>query len=208
MDAEHPAIERTEDLRSFIGDPMKEVQGKEMPALDAHSREFVRRSPFLVLATVSGAGYVDVSPRGDPPGFVKMLDDKTLVLPDRRGNRRVDSMTNILENPNIGMIFFLPGYEETLRVRGRATLTREPGDLDGMAVNGKAPEIGIRVEIDTVFYHCAKALKRSHLWDPESRKLAEGYPKFAQIIHDQYLQDVPVEKIDRPLQDAYKKELY
>lgn len=208
MDAEHPAIERTEDLRSFIGDPMKEVQGKEMPALDAHSREFVRRSPFLVLATVSGAGYVDVSPRGDPPGFVKMLDDKTLVLPDRRGNRRVDSMTNILENPNIGMIFFLPGYEETLRVRGRATLTREPGDLDGMAVNGKAPEIGIRVEIDTVFYHCAKALKRSHLWDPDSRKLAEGYPKFAQIIHDQYLQDVPVEKIDRPLQDAYKKELY
>ncbi len=208
MDAEHPAIERTEDLRSFIGDPMKEVQGKEMPALDAHSREFVRRSPFLVLATVSGAGYVDVSPRGDPPGFVKMLDDKTLVLPDRRGNRRVDSMTNILENPNIGMIFFLPGYEETLRVRGRATLTREPGDLDGMAVNGKAPEIGIRVEIDTVFYHCAKALKRSHLWDPDSRKLAEGYPKFAQIIHDQYLQDVPVEKIDRPLQNAYKKELY
>ncbi len=201
-------IERTDDLRAFIGAPMKEVEGKEMPSLDGHAREFIRRSPFLVLATVSGAGYVDVSPRGDPPGFVSMPDDKTLILPDRRGNRRVDSMTNILENPHVGLIFFMPGYEETLRVRGRAALTTEAADLDGMAVNGKPPEIGIRVAVDTVFYHCAKALKRSKLWDPAGHAIADGYPKFAQIIRDQRVIDAPAEEIDVALQRAYREELY
>ncbi len=202
------SIARTDELRAFIGDPMQEVQGKEMPGLDAHSREFLARCPFLVLATVSGAGYVDVSPRGDPPGFVHVIDDNTIVLPDRRGNRRVDSMTNILENPHVGLILFMPGYDETVRIRGRAVLTTDPDDLAGMAVNQKAPELGIKVTIDTVFYHCAKALKRSKLWAPESQAVSEGYPKFAQIIRDQYMHDADAEQIDEALQDAYRKELY
>lgn len=201
-------IDNTRDLRSFIGDPMKEVEGKEMSALDKHAREFIARSPFLVLASVSGRGHVDVSPRGDPPGFVGVPNTKTLVLPDRRGNRRVDSMTNIVENPHVGLIFFMPGYEETLRIRGRASLTTDPADLAGMEVNRKAPEIGIKVAIDVVFYHCAKALKRSRLWDPESQKTSEGYPKWAQIIHDQNMPDIDAEDIDTALQDAYRKELY
>jgi PPOX class probable FMN-dependent enzyme len=202
------AIERTDQLRAFIGDPMVEVQGKEMPGLDAHSREFLARCPFLVLATVSGAGHVDVSPRGDPPGFVHVIDDNTIVLPDRKGNRRVDSMTNILENPHVGLILFMPGYEETVRIRGRAVLTTARQDLAGMAVNQKAPELGIKVTIDTVFYHCAKALKRSKLWSPESQGISEGYPKFAQIIRDQYMHDADAEQIDEALQEAYRDDLY
>lgn len=202
------SIERTDQLRAFIGDPMVEVQGKEMPGLDAHSREFLARCPFLVLATVGGDGHVDVSPRGDPPGFVKVVDDTTVILPDRKGNRRVDSMTNILENPHVGLILFLPGYEETVRIRGRAALTTDEQDLAGMAVNGKAPELGIKVEIDTVFYHCAKALKRSKLWAAESQGLAEGYPKFAQIVRDQYMHDAEAEQIDEALQKAYREDLY
>jgi PPOX class probable FMN-dependent enzyme len=202
------SIARTDELRAFIGDPMQEVQGKEMPGLDVHSREFLARCPFLVLATVSGAGYVDVSPRGDPPGFVKVIDDNTIVLPDRKGNRRVDSMTNILENPQVGLILFMPGYDETVRIRGRAVLTTDADDLAGMAVNQKAPELGIRVTIDTVFYHCAKALKRSKLWAPESQGISDGYPKFAQIIRDQYMHDADAEQIDEALQEAYRKELY
>lgn len=202
------SIERTDQLRAFIGDPMAEVQGKERPGLDAHSREFLARCPFLVLATVGGDGHVDVSPRGDPPGFVKVIDDTTVILPDRKGNRRVDSMTNILENPHVGLILFLPGYDETVRIRGRATLTTDGQDLAGMAVNGKAPELGIKVSIDTVFYHCAKALKRSKLWAPESQGLAEGYPKFAQIVRDQYLHDADVEALDGQLERAYRDDLY
>jgi PPOX class probable FMN-dependent enzyme len=202
------AIDRIDALRDLIGDPMKEVEGKEMPALDGHAREFIARSPFLVLATVGGDGHVDVSPRGDPPGFVHVVDDRTLILPDRKGNRRIDSMSNILENPHVGLIFLMPGYEETLRIRGRASLTTGADDLAGMAVNGKAPQIGVRVAVDTVFYHCAKALKRARLWDPASQAVAEGYPKFAQIIHDQYMHKVEAEDIDIELQKAYRDDLY
>jgi PPOX class probable FMN-dependent enzyme len=201
-------IERTDELRAFVGEPMREVQGKEMPGLDRHSREFLARCPFLVLATVGGDGHVDVSPRGDPPGFVHVIDDNTIVLPDRKGNRRVDSMTNILENPQVGLILFMPGYEETVRIRGRAALTTDPGDLAGMAVNQKAPELGIKVAIDTVFYHCAKALRRAKLWDPASQAVSEGYPRFAQIIHDQYMQKVEADDIDVELQKAYRNDLY
>ena len=211
--APQSGVETQDELREMIGEPMHLATLKEQPSLDHHTREFINRSPFLVLASVSGpkdgkGGHVDVSPRGDPPGFVKILDDNTLILPDRRGNRRVDTMTNILENPQVGLIFFLPGYEETLRIRGRASLTRDAADLDGMAVNRKAPELGIRVEIDTVFFHCAKALKRSRLWDPETQKAAEGYPKYAQIVRDQRMPEKPVEEIDDFIQTNYREELY
>jgi PPOX class probable FMN-dependent enzyme len=202
------AVETPEDLREMIGEPMHLATLKEQPSLDHHTREFINRSPFLVMASVSGKGHVDVSPRGDPPGFVKIIDDNTLILPDRRGNRRVDTMTNLLENENVGLIFFLPGYEETLRIRGRASLSRDPADLAGMEVNQKAPELGIRIDIDIVFYHCAKALKRSRLWDPEAQKASAGYPKYAQIVRDQRMPEKPVEEIDDFIQKNYREELY
>lgn len=202
------AVDSQDELRDIVGEPMHLATLKEQPSLDHYTREFIARSPFLVMASVSGKGHVDVSPRGDPPGFVRVVDDNTLVLPDRRGNRRVDTMTNILENDQVGLIFFLPGYEETLRIRGRAALTRSDADLAGMEVNGKSPELGIRIAIDTVFYHCAKALKRSRLWDPEAQKAAEGYPKYAQIVRDQRMPEKPVEEIDDFIQKNYRDELY
>jgi PPOX class probable FMN-dependent enzyme len=201
-------VDSQDDLREMVGEPMYLATLKEQPSLDHYTREFINRSPFLVMASVSDKGHVDVSPRGDPAGFVRIVDDNTLILPDRRGNRRVDTMTNILENPQVGLIFFLPGYEETLRIRGRASLTRDTNDLADMEVNQKTPELGIRVAIDTVFYHCAKALKRSRLWDPETVKAAEGYPKYAQIVRDQRMPEKSVEEIDDFIQTKYREELY
>ncbi len=160
---------------------------------------------YLSTGTVSARSRIGRGPWHNAKG---VLIARTVAGLHGRGNRRVDSMTNILENPHVGLILFLPGYEETVRIRGRAVLTTDPDDLAGMAVNGKAPELGIKIAVDTAFYHCAKALKRSKLWSPESQALAEGYPKFAQIIRDQYMHDADAEAIDGQLQKAYRDDLY
>ena len=137
---------------------------KCIPSLDRHCREFIERSPFLCIGTSGAGGRADVSPRGDPPGFVQVLDDNTLFIPDRPGNNRLDTMTNIIENPNVGLLFLVPGFDDTLRVNGRATIVRDEALAQAAVVNGKEPKVGIRVEVEEAFLHCAKAFKRSRLW--------------------------------------------
>ncbi|HUT51727.1 MAG TPA: pyridoxamine 5'-phosphate oxidase family protein [Alphaproteobacteria bacterium] len=195
-------------LREIIDQPMALAATKEMPVLDRHCRRFIELSPFLCLSSMSAAGNADVSPRGDPPGFVKVLDEKTILIPDRRGNRRLDTMQNILEQPSVAAIFFVPGIEETLRINGRASLTRDADLLADMAVQGQAPALGIKIEIDTVFFHCAKALKRSRLWDGDAQIDRGDFPRYGQIIKDQRNPGGTADEIEDYIQTNYKKEMY
>ncbi len=198
-----------ETVREIIGEPIPIVRNKEMPRLDKYCRQFIEMSPFLCLGTASAEdGHIDMSPRGDPPGFVQVLDDRTLLIPDRQGNQRVDSMLNITENPHVGLIFFLPGVEETLRIRGRVSITRDRELLDPLALNGKTPKLGLVVEIDQVFFQCAKALIRSKLWDPATPIDRSEFPSFGQIARDQRRPNDKVEDIEAQIQENYKTKLY
>jgi uncharacterized protein len=201
-------VSDTAKLVQIIGQPKPEIATKEMPALDAHCRHFISLCPFLCISTADAAGNQDVSPRGDPPGFVRVLDDRTILIPDRKGNRRVDTMRNILENPNVGLLLMLPGVEEVVRINGKATLTDDPALLAGSAVNGSTPALGIIVKIDDVFFHCAKAVIRSKLWDPETPIQRTEFPTFGEIVRDQRAPDGDPAEIDARLQSDYRTSLY
>jgi hypothetical protein len=195
-------------LRELMGPKKPVAVKKQMTHLDGHCRRFIALSPFLCIGTMGPDGGADVSPRGDPPGFVKVLDDRTIVIPDRPGNRRVDSMTNLLANAAVGIIFFVPGVDETLRVNGRASLLRDPEVLAGMAVDGRAPGLGIQVEIDEVFFHCGKALKRARLWDPGRQIDRKEFPSMGQLMHDQTESGLPLQAMERSIEEGYRNELY
>jgi PPOX class probable FMN-dependent enzyme len=167
MEATLTTIRDEEELRRLLGEPSDLVRAKVGDRLNELTRQFVDRSPFVLLATSSPDGTCDVSPRGDPPGFVRVLDEQTLLLPERPGNRLADSLRNILANPRVGLIFVVPGVGDTLRVNGRATLVTDDELLAPSAVDGKVPKLGILVHADEVFTHCSKAFLRSQLWDPE-----------------------------------------
>jgi hypothetical protein len=173
------------ELREIVGLPAARPVLKERSALDRHTRAFIGCSPFLLLATAGADGTCDVSPRGDAPGFVLVLDDSRLVIPDRPGNKRVDGMTNLLANPHVGLIFLVPGREETLRVNGRAWITRDATLLDRMAVEGKTPLLAIGVEVEQCYMHCPKAFRRSHLWAQEHWPAPDALPSMACVLFDQ-----------------------
>src|SRR5271157_5176844 len=165
-----------ESLRSHFGTISTMAAHKVMPRLDQYSRAFIALSPFLVLATTDGDGGVDASPRGDAPGFVAMPDDATLIIPDRPGNRRVDSFSNVVRQPGIGLIFFVPGFDETLRVNGTGRLVTDAALLTPLEAQGKVPATGLLVSITEVFFHCGKALIRSKLWDPSRHVARDSFP--------------------------------
>jgi uncharacterized protein len=152
-------------LRDVLGHPNEIVQRKITDRLNEHTRRFVERSPFLCLATSAPDGTCDVTPRGDPPGFVRVLDDRTLLLPERPGNRLADSLRNVIGNPHVGLLFIVPGVTDTLRVNGRATVIDDPELLSGSTVEGKAPKLGLLIAVEEVFTHCSKAFLRAALWD-------------------------------------------
>jgi len=156
-----------EALRSLIGEPSALVQSKIADRLNDLTRQFIERSPFLCLATSAADGSCDVSPKGDPAGFVRILDDRTLLLPDRPGNRLADSLRNVLENPRVALLFVIPGVTDTFRVNGRAEIVTDPELLELCAVEGKVPKLAMRIEIEQAYTHCSKAFLRSNLWDPE-----------------------------------------
>lgn len=179
--------------------------------LGGHAQDFVRRSPFVCIGTQHHDGRADVSPRGDPPGFVKVLDERTLAIPDRPGNNRLDSLSNILANPAVGLLFIIPGYDETLRVNGQATLVTEPALLASMAVEGRSPRLAIVVRVTEVFMHCAKAFRRAHLWDPAHRQNRRDMPSLVKIILDETTgapEPAEMRQLDEALEDAYRKTLY
>jgi PPOX class probable FMN-dependent enzyme len=155
-------------LRQLIGDPGALVPKKLLGALDGPATDFIQRAPFLVIATADAEGNQDASPKGDGPGFVAIENPSTILIPDRKGNKLVFSLQNILTNPHVGLIFMVPGTDETLRVNGTAELTVEPAVLERLAARGSAAHLAIRVTIRECFFHCAKAFIRSQLWHPES----------------------------------------
>ena len=197
------------ELRALVGEPSEMARKKQIDHLDAHCREYIAHAPFLLLGTADAAGRCDVSPKGDAPGFVHVLDDHHLVIPDRPGNKRIDSMRNILENPHIGLIFLVPRYEETLRVNGRASIIRDAELLARMQVGGKVPKLAIGVEVEEVFIHCAKAFRRSSLWQPEHwPDISAMAPAACMLFDHAKPADMTLEDIAKRLDLGYKTTLY
>jgi uncharacterized protein len=181
------------ELRDLLGYPGERAILKQTDTLDEHHRAFIALSPFMLLATANAAGQCDVSPKGDAPGFVLALDDHHLAIPDRPGNRRLDGMRNILENPHVGVIFIVPGREETLRVNGRASIVRDEELLERMSVMDKRPVVAIVVEVEEVFLHCAKSFKRAGLWDTERWADPAALPSMSRALWKQISKVKPLD---------------
>jgi PPOX class probable FMN-dependent enzyme len=196
------------ELRDLLGTPTPRVLKKERPALHPHDRAWLARAPFCLIATAAADGSCDVSPKGDPAGFVLVLDDTTLAIPERPGNRRGDGFRNVLSNPHIGLIFLVPGREETLRINGRARLIREAPFFDDMVVRGHRPELALLVHVQQVFYHCAKAFKRASLWRPETWPEPTALPSMPQLTKDTIDTPETLAELERYYGPDYDKLLY
>jgi uncharacterized protein len=196
------------ELREMLGDPMPRTVKKERRRLHPHDIAWIAASPFVALATAGADGTCDVSPKGDPAGFIKVLDESTIAIPERPGNRRADGFLNILRNPHVGVLFLVPGREETLRINGRARLVREAPFFDDMVVRGHRPALAIVIEIEQIFFHCAKAFKRASLWQPEMWADPAALPTMACMTKD--LIDTPetLEELEAYYGEAYEKKLY
>lgn len=196
------------DVRALYGEPDARVIAKQLTRLDQHARRFIALSPFLVIASADEDGRCDATPRGDAPGFVTVLDDTRLAIPDRIGNRRVDTMMNVASNPRLGILFLVPGINETLRVNGRARVSCDHAVLDPMTVHGKRPRVALLVEVEEVFFHCGKALMRSDLWNPERKVPRASFPSLGQVLADQLRGTLDHEEADRWIAESYRDRLY
>ena len=196
-----------QELRDLYGQPGARAVAKERPALNDDCRAFIAHSPFLVMGTAGADGRCDVSPKGDAPGFVQVLDDHHLAIPDRLGNNRLDGLRNVVENGHVGLIFMIPGREDTLRVNGRARIVRDEALLERLAVNGKRPVTALVVEVEQAFMHCARAFKRAGLWEPERWPDTDGVRSMQRMIWD-LLPEKPagktVEQYERESQENLK----
>lgn len=172
-----------EELRELLGAPTAQVIAKERTHLHERDRQWLAASPFCLVATAGADGTCDVSPKGDPPGFALPIDDTTIAIPERPGNRRADGFHNILDNPHVGLIFLIPGRTDTLRINGRARLVREAPFIDSMTVKGHRPVLALVVAIEEIFYHCAKAFLRSQLWKPQTWT-PEVLPSRARLVKE------------------------
>jgi PPOX class probable FMN-dependent enzyme len=202
-------VTSAEELAEVIGVPGELVIKKQLPELDAHMTLFIAESPFLVIGTVGRDGSCDVSPRGDASGVASILNPRTLIIPERRGNRRADSLRNVIETGRAALLFLIPGVGETLRVNGRACVIRDNEVLAPLAVEGKQPLVGIVVEIEECFLQCAKAVIRSRLWDSRAATRKSSLPGFAEVLIDQTkIEGQTVESLSRLIEDSYTNQLY
>lgn len=197
------------DLVALLGEPAPRVRDKVRPALVDLDREWLAASPFCVLATAAAGGGCDASPKGDPAGdLVHVIDDRTIALAERPGNRRADGYRNILENPQVGLVFLIPGRGDTLRINGRARLVSDAPFFDEMVVKGHRPLLAVVVAIDEVFHHCQKAFLRSGLWDPETWDPTSRVPRRAVIAHELDVPYSSVEELDAYYGPSYAQGLY
>ena len=195
------------ELRELIGTPMPRAAAKDRRTLHERDREWLAASPFCLIATASGDGTCDVSPKGDPPGFALVLDDTTIAIPERPGNRRADGYRNILANPHVGLIFLIPGRTDTLRINGRARLISDAPWFAGMEVKGHRPVLAVEVAIEQIFYHCAKAFLRSELWQPETWQ-PDVLPTRARLIKEVEAPAESLADLERHYGPAYLETLY
>ncbi|MCX2721977.1 pyridoxamine 5'-phosphate oxidase family protein [Roseibium salinum] len=206
------AIANEQTLRGLFDATHSLAILKCQSTIGEHAQEFIRRSPFVCIGTQGLEGKADVSPRGDPAGFVKVLDERTLAIPDRPGNNRLDTLTNIIANPNVRLLFVIPGFDDTLRVNGRAALTNDPHLLKSMSINNRVPKLAIVVTVSEVFMHCAKAFRRSRLWSPDHFQDRTEMPSLVNIILDETT-GAPsdrdeMRRLDEELEEDYRRTLY
>lgn len=208
---QHPLtaeVIRTEaQLRELIGEPAPLTCAKISDRLNAMTRLFIERSPFVCLATSDATGTCDLSPRGDPAGFVRIVDERTLLIPERPGNRLADSLRNILANPHVALLFIVPGVTDTLRVNGRATITTDAGLLAPSALEGKTPRLGVLVDIDEAYTQCSKAFLRSHLWDPRRFIDPASMPTGGQVHRSMQGEQFDAEQYDRERAERYRQQV-
>ncbi|EDP62074.1 hypothetical protein BAL199_09770 [alpha proteobacterium BAL199] len=200
-------VRSEEDLRSIYGTPSRLASGKQLDRLDVHARRFIELSPFLVVSSQGADGLGDVSPKGDAPGFVQVIDDQTLLIPDRPGNNRIDTLSNLMANDGVGLLFLVPGVCETLRVNGRARVVTDQDLLAPTAVRGRLPTAGILVAVEEVYLHCAKALVRSKLWEDDHKIERRSLPSLGQMLADQ-IAGLDAADTDARVEDSIKNRLY
>lgn len=196
------------EVRAILGSPMPNQVRKVIDHIDEHCKAWIARTPFIVISSINAAGAMDVSPKGDPPGFVKVLDRQTLAVPDRSGNHRGDTLLNVLENPSVAIAFVIPGRREVVRINGMASLARDPDLLSAMTVNCKVPDLAIVVQVCEAFFHCGKSMIRSGLWDPERWASIDGLPSYAQALKDHAASADTVETIQARIDQNETKQLY
>jgi len=197
------------ELRELMGEPVAPpVVEKTLTSLDRHCLAFIGRAPFVLISSSDREGRMDISPKGDAPGFVRVLDSKTLAIPERPGNQRFDTFKNLFESPRVGLIFLIPGKRETLRISGRAEVVRDATLLDSMSANGKRPELAIAVHVEEAFFHCAKCVIRSRLWMPEHWPSLEGLPTLAETMKDAASIPAPLEAVEAIIKDDEERRLY
>jgi len=201
------AITNPSGLHDVYGEPSERARKKQLSALDTHCRNFIAHSPFCVLSTAGRDGRADASPRGDRPGFVAVLDERRLLLPDRPGNNRVDSLRNVVENPHAGLLFFIPGVNETLRVNGTARIVTDAELLAPLAFQGKAPKSGLLLDVEEVFLQCGKALIRCRLWDASAQVDRAAFPTLGRMLADQ-IGGMDADATDHALDEVYRETLY
>ena len=197
-----------QQLRAVLGLPLPHALKKEITQLDGHCRDFIARSPFVVVSSSDAAGNMDVSPKGDPAGFVHVLDERTLAVPDRPGNRRGDTFRNVLQRPHVGLLFLIPGKPETLRVAGQAIVVRDRALCERMAVQGKVPQLALVVTVAQVFFHCAKCVLRSQLWNREAWPELTGLSSHARCIVDHASLEDTVTEVQARLDASNTTHLY
>ena len=196
------------ELRAILGEPVDKAVAKVVTTIDDYSRRFIASSPFILIGSAGAGGMIDVSPKGDPAGFVKVLDETTLAIPDRLGNRRLDTFLNILRNPNVGLIFLIPGITYTLRVSGNAMIVRDPHLRQSMAMNGKVPDHVLVVDVEHVLTHCPKCMVRSGMWQPEKWPNPAAVPPFAETLIAHAKLAESVEEINDLLDRDTREKLY
>jgi PPOX class probable FMN-dependent enzyme len=201
-------IRSEEELRAILGVPTPSVANKAIDYIDEHCRAFIGKSPFLLIASSDASGHVDVSPKGDPPGFVQVLDERTLAIPDRPGNRRADTFTNLLQNPQIGLLFLIPGKQETLRVSGEAQIVRDLWLREQCAVQGKVPNFAVVVTVREAFMHCAKCVIRSKLWEADAWPEIDGLAPLARTLIDHANLSDGVDEVQRMIDESIRDRLY
>ncbi|MFO1037730.1 MAG: MSMEG_1061 family FMN-dependent PPOX-type flavoprotein [Geminicoccaceae bacterium] len=196
------------ELRAVVGPAQQRALDKVVRTIDGQARAFIARSPFLFLATRRADGRIDVTPRGDPPGFVRVLDDATLAIPDRPGNKRIDTFRNLLADPHIGLIFIVPGITHTLRVHGEAVIVRDPELRESMAEQGKVPDHALVVGVTEVMSHCPKCMLRAGLWQVDTWPGRDALPSFAEMLKAHTQMPAPVDDIQAMIDRASRETLY
>ena len=201
-------VKTAAEVKAILGEDFPSQVAKTIDHIDLHCRTWIERCPFVVISSTNAAGAMDVSPKGDPPGFVKVLDKHTLAVPDRIGNHRGDTFMNVFENPSVGLLFIVPKRREVVRVSGVAQVVRDRELLESMSVNGKLPDLALLVRVREAFFHCGKSMIRSRMWEPDRWGPIDGLPTYGQALKDHCNLPYPLADIERNLASNETDRLY